>query len=200
MRKKNCSERAKAKGFLSFYTIGHSTRSIEEFVSVLKAFKVKVLVDIRAFPVSRRNPQFNRENLEESLARCGIQYLWLGQELGGYRKKSEGLGEKSPNKGWTREGFRIYADYMMSDDFRSAVKRLIDLAKKKRVAYMCAEKFYWRCHRRLVSDYLLSLGYEVWHIVEKDILRKHELTNFAQIRNGRLTYPQGNSSAAELFS
>lgn len=200
MKKKDCSERANVEGFLKFYTIGHSTRSIEEFVSTLKSFNVEVLADIRAFPVSKRNPQFNRETIEVSLDQCAIQYLWLGRELGGYRKKSEGLGEKSPNKGWTREGFRVYADYMMSDSFKSGVSKLIDLAKEKRVAYMCAEKFYWRCHRRLVSDYLLSLGYEVWHIVEQDMLRKHELTSFAQVKNGRLTYPKGNSSAAGLSS
>ena len=193
--KKNSLLKNKLKN-LRFYTVGHSTRSSEEFLSTLKAFGIEALVDIRAFPVSRRNPQFNKENLEKSLARDKIRYLWLGTELGGYRKKSDGLGEESLNKGWGREGFRIYADYMMSDNFKSAACKLVELAKKKRVAYMCAEKFYWRCHRRLVSDYLCSLGHEVWHIVEQNILRRHELTSFAQVRNGRLTYPQGNASAA----
>jgi len=201
VQKKVRSGKSARRRGLKIYTIGHSTRSIEEFLSALKAFGVEVLVDIRAFPVSRKNPQFNRENLETSLSTSSIQYLWLGRELGGYRKKSDGLGDKSPNMGWGREGFRIYADYMMSDAFKSAVNRLIDYAKKGIAAYMCAEKFYWRCHRRLVSDYLFSLGHEVWHIVEPDILKKHELTRFARVENRILTYPpeKGSSANFSLF-
>jgi len=174
---------------VKFYTIGHSTRSAEEFLSALKAFGIEVLVDIRAFPVSRRNQQFNQKNLEESLSHSHIQYLWMGRELGGYRKRADGLGKESPNKGWAREGFRIYADYMLAEIFRAAIQRLIELAKEKTVAYMCAEKFYWRCHRKLVSDYLLSQGHEVWHIIDSKTLRKHELTAFAEIKDGILTYP-----------
>ncbi len=146
-------------------------------------------MDIRAFPASQRNPQFNQKNLEESLSQSHIQYLWVGRELGGYRKRADGLGEESPNKGWEREGFRIYADYMMSDTFKSAGRRLIELAKEKTVVYMCAEKFYWRCHRLLVSDYLLSQGHEVWHIIDSETIRKHELTDFAQVKDRQLTYP-----------
>lgn len=152
-----------------------------------------MLVDVRAFPVSRRNPQFNQKNLEKSLSRKDIQYLWLGRELGGYRKKSNGLGASSPNTGWETEGFRIYADYMMSNSFKSAIDELIEVAKDRPLAYMCAEKFYWRCHRRLISDYLLSRGHEVWHIVESDKLRKHELTKFAHVKEGMLTYPPKES-------
>jgi len=174
---------------VELYTIGHSTRSAGEFLSVIKAFGIEVLVDIRAFPVSRRNPQFNQEDLEQSLASSHIQYLWMGKELGGYRKKANGLAEKSPNKGWKREGFRLYADYMMSDTFKVAVRKLIELAKKKKVALMCAEKFYWKCHRQLVADYLLSQGYEVWHIIDSENVKKHELSALAEIKNGMLTYP-----------
>jgi uncharacterized protein (DUF488 family) len=184
---------------IKFYTIGHSTRNIEDFVSILNAHSIEVLVDVRAFPVSTRNPQYNQKCLEESLRKEGIEYIWSGEEFGGYRKKSDGLGEESPNKGWESEGFRIYADYMMSDSFKMAADKLIEQAKDNTIAYMCAEKFYWRCHRRLISDYLVSLGYEVWHIVETDSLRKHELTKFARIKDGMLFYPPEDSSEPSLF-
>jgi uncharacterized protein (DUF488 family) len=180
---------------IKFYTIGHSTRKIEGFISLLKAHRIEVLVDIRAFPVSTRNPQFNQKNLELSLRQEDIEYTWSGKDFGGYRKKSDGLGEKSPNKGWETEGFRIYADYMMSDSFKMAVDQLIERAKNRIVAWVCAEKFYWRCHRRLISDFLVSLGHEVWHIVESDSLRKHELTKFAIIKDGVLLYPSRESSS-----
>ena len=179
-----------------FYTVGHSTRRIEEFISLLKACKIEVLVDVRAFPVSTRNPQFNKENLKESLSQNDIEYIWLGKEFGGYRKKSEGLRSSSPNKGWKVEGFRIYADYMLTDIFKNAADQLVNLAENKRVAYVCAEKFYWRCHRRLISDYLLSRGYEVRHIIESDKLSKHELTAFAHVEEGILTYPSQDSSSS----
>ncbi len=182
------------KTYTEFYTIGHSTRKIEELISLLKAYKIELLVDVRAFPVSTRNPQFNKENLKESLSQNDIEYIWLGREFGGYRKKSEGLEESSPNTGWKVEGFRIYADYMLSDIFKKAADQLLNLAENKRVAYVCAEKFYWRCHRRLISDYLLSKGHKVWHIIESDKLRKHELTKFAQVKEGILTYPPKESS------
>jgi len=193
----NCSPGTGVK----LYTIGHSTRSAKEFLSVIKAFRIEVLVDIRAFPVSRRNPRFSRENLEQSSASSHIQYLWMGKELGGYRKRTNGLGEKSPNKGWKREGFRLYADYMMSDTFKNAVRKLIELAKQKKVALMCAEKFYWKCHRQLVADYLLSQGYEVWHIIDSETVKKHELTPWAEINNGILTYPSRKiiSNHSSLF-
>lgn len=100
---------------MKIYTIGHSNRGIEELLSLLRAYRIKLLVDVRAFPVSRKYPHFSRENIQQDLSQAGIEYLWLGKELGGYRKKSEGLGENSPNKAWETEGFRIYADYMLGD-------------------------------------------------------------------------------------
>ncbi|NIM90872.1 MAG: DUF488 family protein [Candidatus Aminicenantes bacterium] len=184
---------------IKFYTIGHSTRKIEDFISILKTHRIELLVDVRAFPVSTRNPQFNQDNLESSLIKDGIEYTWSGKVLGGYRKKSDSLGEKSPNKGWETEGFRIYADYMMSDSFKKATAQLMERAKEKTVACMCAEKFYWRCHRRLISDYLVSLGHEVWHIMEPDSLRKHELTKFAKVKEGVLSYPAEDSAEPSLF-
>ncbi len=184
---------------MKIFTTGHSNRRAEEFISLLEAFKIELLLDIRAFPVSRRNPQFNRENLEKSLAGAGIQYLWMGKELGGFRKKPDGLGESSPNKAWKRQGFRRYADYMMSDTFKKAIERLVELASEKRAALMCAEKHYWKCHRQLVSDYLYSQGHEVWHIIDKDSVTKHQLSPLAEIKNGILTYPEKNESLPLLF-
>lgn len=174
---------------MRFYSIGHSTRTIEEFLFMLRLHKIETLADVRAFPSSSKHPQFNRGDLEASLAQAGIEYHWLGKELGGYRKKSEGLGGESPNTGWEAGGFRIYADYMLSDAFKKGIRKLAMLGKKRVTAYMCAEKFYWRCHRRLISDYLLNLGHEVWHIMDPDNLRQHTLTPFARIQDGILTYP-----------
>ncbi len=174
---------------MKFYTIGHSTRSIEEFISLTWRHGIEILTDVRAFPSSSRYPQFNREHLRESLVQAGIAYHWLGKELGGYRKKSEGLGERSPNMAWDAGGFRIYADYMLSDPFKAGIHRLIELAVKKRTALMCAERLYWRCHRRLISDYLVTLGHEVWHIVDTENLRQHKLPPMCRIKDGILTYP-----------
>lgn len=176
-------------GKMKLYTIGHSNRSAEEFISLLKAFEIELLVDIRAFPVSKRNSQFNRGNLDKILAASNIQYLWMGKELGGFRKKVDRLGENSPNKGWKSDGFRIYADYMMSDTFKKAIEKLLELASEKRAALMCAEKYYWKCHRQLVSDYLYSQGHEVWHLIDSDAATKHRLSPTAEIKNGILTYP-----------
>lgn len=180
---------------MKFYTIGHSTRSIEEFVSLLGQYGIGILVDVRAFPSSSKFPQFNKENLKTSLAYSGIAYYWLGKELGGCRKKSEGLGDKSPNTGWQTGGFRVYADYMHSKPFKEGIQKLIELGREKKTAFMCAERFYWRCHRRLISDYLLSLGHEVWHIVDTDSLRQHALTPFARVKDGILTYPSEPESS-----
>jgi len=118
----------------------------------------------------------------------GIRYLWLGKELGGYRKS--GLGDKSPNKAWSSIGFRNYADHTLSEEFRRGISRLLEYGGKWRAAYMCAEKFYWRCHRRIISDYLVAKGHQVTHIIDEKETRKHRLTRFARVVNGRLTYPK----------
>jgi uncharacterized protein (DUF488 family) len=125
--------------------------------------------------------------LERRLLEEGIEYVWLGRELGGYRR--EGLGARSPNKGWESEGFRNYADYMMTSQFEGGIKRLMELASSKRLAYMCAERFYWRCHRRLISDYLVAKGHRVVHIVDGTRAIEHELPGFARVSDGVLTYP-----------
>lgn len=174
---------------MKLFTIGHSTRSIEEFINLLKNYRIEILADVRAFPASSKFPHFNKENLKASLLQNNIEYYWLGKELGGYRKKSEGLGKRSPNKGWEAEGFRIYADYMLTDGFKSGTEKLLELAEHGITVYMCAERFFWRCHRKLISDYLVSREHKVWHIIEADHLRIHELSKFTQIKDGVLTYP-----------
>ncbi|MEM2959730.1 MAG: DUF488 domain-containing protein [Candidatus Jordarchaeaceae archaeon] len=172
---------------MHLFTVGHSTRTIEYFCDILKENNVQVLVDVRSWPSSKRYPQFNRENLQKSLEDKGIKYVWLGKELGGYRKK--GLGEKSPNKAWTSEGFRNYADHTLTQEFMDGIGKLLSIAEKHTVAIMCAEKFYWSCHRRIISDYLKALGHTVTHIIDKEEVREHVLTSFAEIKDGKLTYP-----------
>lgn len=184
---------------MKLFTIGHSSKSIEEFITILKNYEIEILVDVRAFPSSSKFPHFNKENLEASLYQRDIEYHWLGKELGGYRKESEGLGERSPNKGWDAGGYRIYADYMLTDDFKNGKGKLLDLAEQGITVYMCAEKFFWRCHRKLISDYLVSHGHEVWHIIEADQLRIHEVSKFAHLKDGVLTYPAQKSSFIPLL-
>ncbi len=177
---------------MHFLTVGHSTRTLNELLDLLGEHDIQVLVDVRRWPSSRRNPQFDREKLEESLGGKGIEYVWLGEELGGYRR--EGLGAESPNKAWDSEGFRNYADYTLTQEFEKGIEQLLGWAEKKRVAYMCAEKFYWRCHRRIISDYLKALGHQITHIIEKGKTRDHELPDFAEVEDGKLTYPSRDLS------
>ncbi|MFW6110857.1 MAG: DUF488 family protein [Thermoproteota archaeon] len=172
---------------MRLFTVGHSTRTSQEFLSILKEYDIQVLVDVRRFPGSKRHPQFSKEELRENLESEGIQYTWLGEELGGYRK--EGLGEESPNQAWDSKGFRNYADYTKNEEFKEGIKRLLNTAKNKKVVYMCAEKFYWRCHRRIISDYLKAKGHSVTHIIEKDETREHKLPYFAEVKDGKLSYP-----------
>ncbi len=175
---------------MRIFTIGHSTRTIEDFLALLREFGVEALADVRAFPGSRHNPQFGREALEASLRAAGIEYHWLGRELGGHRKASEGLGDASPNMGWATEGFRLYADYMRTPSFHEGLRRLMELARRLPTAYMCAEKIYFRCHRRLISDALTAAGFEVVHIVDPGRSLPHEMTPFARLGpNGTLEYP-----------
>jgi len=169
------------------YTIGHSTRTLEEFLELLKEHDIEILVDVRRWPTSSRSPHFNREALEKALAREGVRYVWLGESLGGYRRR--GLGEESPNKAWRSRGFRNYADHALSEEFRKGLEVLLSLAKTGRTAFMCAEKQYWRCHRQIISDHLVARGQCVVHIIEKGKSRKHNLTAFVFVRDGVVTYP-----------
>jgi uncharacterized protein (DUF488 family) len=166
------------------YTIGHSTRPLDELIGVLRVHQVQTLVDIRAFPMSRRLPQFNRDSLEQSLPAAGIRYLSM-TALGGYRKK---ILEDSPNIALRNQSFRNYADYMLTTEFDHAMSELLALAEKSRTAYMCAERIYFRCHRMLVSDWLVAHGHEVFHIDDTAPVKPHKLMAEARIINGRLIY------------
>ncbi|KXA98709.1 hypothetical protein AKJ39_00985, partial [candidate division MSBL1 archaeon SCGC-AAA259J03] len=144
------------------YSIGHSTRSLEELLELLGENGIKVLVDVRRFPKSKRHPHFNRGKLSEGLEERGLEYCWMGEALGGYR--SGGLGENSPNQAWNSEGFRAYADHALSGEFQEALDDLIEISESKRLVIMCAEKFFWKCHRRILCDWIHARGKKVVHI------------------------------------
>jgi uncharacterized protein (DUF488 family) len=168
----------------TLYTIGHSTRTLAEFLEVLQAHSIATLVDIRAFPVSRRMPHFSREPLEAALKAHGIQYVWM-QALGGYRKKTL---EASPNIGLRNASFRNYADHMLSAEFQDAMAELIRLGDASPTAYMCAERMYFSCHRMLVSDWLVGHGHDVLHIDGAGPAKAHKLTSEARVVDGQLIY------------
>jgi uncharacterized protein (DUF488 family) len=195
------------------YTIGHSTRTLDELVAALRWHGVQTLVDIRSFPMSRRLPHFNREWLEVELPRCGIAYVW-GKELGGRRKK---ILENSPNTALRSEAFRNYADYMMTEEFERGIGRLLSIVKETagpsirtgnparssvrmtregssagETAIMCAERMWFQCHRMLVSDYLTAYGHTMLHIDdEKRPVREHKLMAEARLAEGKLVYDGG---------
>ena len=168
----------------TLYTIGHSTRSLDELVSVLQAHSIQTLVDIRSFPMSRRLPHFNRESLEKALPAAGIQYVWM-KDLGGRRKK---LLEDSPNVALRNQSFRNYADYMLTPEFERAIAELIKLGEQSRTAYMCAERVYFNCHRMLVSDWLVAHGHEVLHIDDEKPPKPHKLMKEARLVDGQVIY------------
>ena len=166
------------------YTLGHSTRALAEFIATLQAHSVQTLVDIRAFPRSRRLPQFHRETLENSLPEAGIGYRWM-PALGGYRKK---IRHDSPHIALRNDSFRNYADDMLTAEFENAMAELLALAAASRTAYMCAERVYFRCHRMLVSDWLVAHGHEVVHIDGAGPVKPHKLTAEARMIDGELIY------------
>lgn len=168
----------------TLYTIGHSTRSIEEFIEVLQAHSIQTLVDIRSFPMSRRLPHFNREAMEKSLAESGVRYIWM-PALGGRRKK---IRDDSPNIALRNDSFRNYADYMLTDAFRQGVEELVKLAEESRTAYMCAERVYFHCHRMLVSDWLVAHGHDVQHIDASGPTKPHKLMAEARIMGADVIY------------
>jgi uncharacterized protein (DUF488 family) len=166
------------------WTIGHSTREIDSFVSLLKDNGIKLLVDVRSLPGSKRYPQFNREALAKLLTDAGIRYEHF-PELGGRRKPKP----DSRNTVWRNASFRGYADHMETDEFRRGVERLLALAREEGpAAVMCAEAVWWRCHRSLISDYLKARGIEVMHILDADKIEPHPYTSAAHIVNGKLSY------------
>ncbi len=166
-------------------TIGHSTRTIEDFADLLRAHEVQLIVDIRTVPRSRRNPQFNEDTLAASLRASGIDYVRLKQ-LGGLRRPRKG----SQNMGWRNESFRGFADYMQTQDFEAGINELIGLARDRTVAIMCAEALPWRCHRSLVADALLVRGIKVEHIMTLKKLTEHSMTKWAKVDGKQITYPE----------
>jgi len=168
----------------TLYTIGHSTRTLDEMIAALRAHSIATLADIRSFPMSRRLPHFNRELLEKTLPEAGIRYVWM-KELGGRRKA---IRDDSPNIALRNASFRNYADYMLTAEFQNAAAELIRLGEQSPTAYMCAERVYFRCHRMLVSDWLTAHGHEVLHIDSTGPVKPHKLLSEARVINGELIY------------
>jgi len=165
------------------WTVGHSTRSGEAFGEILLAHGIKVLVDVRSFPGSRRFPHFNKPVLAESLSKLGIEYRHEPR-LGGRRTPRA----DSHNTAWKNASFRAYADHMESETFRRGVEELLEVAANERTAVMCAEAVWWRCHRSLIADYLKSEGHTVLHIIDKHKAEEHPFTSAAKIIEGKLSY------------
>jgi uncharacterized protein (DUF488 family) len=178
----------------TYFTAGHGNRSIDEFVDLLKEAAIDCLIDVRAYPASRRHPQFARAVLERSLAEAGIRYEWEGKALGGRRRPAA----DSPHVALRSLAFRAYADHMASAEFRGGVERLDALARSARVAVMCAERLPWECHRFLISDYLISQGAAVVHLVNAGARREHRLNPIARLEGGRLVYDGKTQGDLEL--
>lgn len=168
----------------TLFTIGHSTRTLQELIEALQAHSIQTLVDIRSIPMSRRLPHFNRDALENTLPEAGIRYVWM-KELGGRRRK---IRTDSPNVALRSASFRNYADYMLTPEFEQGIVQLIRIAEQSRTAYMCAERVYFRCHRMLVSDWLLAHGHEIWHIDDARPEKAHKMMDEARMENGKLIY------------
>lgn len=169
---------------MQIYTIGHSNHPIEKFLSMLKSFDVEHLVDIRSLPRSRFNPQFNEKNLLASLAAQNITYTHL-KSLGGMRTPNP----DSVNLAWTSQGLQAYADHMQSLEYQTALAKLIEIAKAKPTAIMCAEKLPENCHRQLTADSLIISGFEVVHILSETSSKPHKLPSFAQVKGNQIIYP-----------
>jgi uncharacterized protein (DUF488 family) len=165
-------------------TIGHSARSLESFIELLRLNEVTTVTDVRTIPRSRKNPQFNKDTFPASLAQANIDYQHM-PALGGLRHTRR----DSPNIGWENASFRGYADYMQTEEFEQGLADLIDLAGKSRVVVMCAEVVPWRCHRWLIADALVIRGIGVEHIISRTSRRIHTLTTFAHVTDGRISYP-----------
>jgi uncharacterized protein (DUF488 family) len=174
---------AQQAGAATIWTIGHSTRAIEEFLGLLQEYRIETIADVRSFPGSRKYPHFGQQALAEALAAHELGYAWL-PALGGRRRASP----DSPNTAWRNAAFRGYADYMASTAFEQGMARLLDLASRSRTALMCAEAVWWRCHRSLIADTLCVRGIDVMHILDAGHSSPHPMTQPARIVDGRLTY------------
>jgi uncharacterized protein (DUF488 family) len=180
---------ARGKTALVIYSIGHSTRPIEEFIGILEAHGIGLIADVRTIPRSRRNPQFNSDALETTLQASGIGYAHL-KGLGGLRHAKK----DSVNRGWENASFRGFADHMQTEEFEESLSALIALAKERPAAVMCAEAVPWKCHRSLIADALFVRGITVLHIMSRTSVRPHALTPWAEVKGTSLTYPAPRSA------
>jgi uncharacterized protein (DUF488 family) len=169
---------------VTLFTIGHSTRTADEFIALLQAHDITAVADVRTVPRSRRHPHFAQEPLRALLSAQGVTYRHI-PGLGGLRKPRR----DSPNGGWRVEGFRGYADYMETGAFSAGLKDLLEFAEKYMVAMMCAESKWWQCHRQLIADALVARGIEVRHIMSAGEPAQHDLTSFARVSGTTVTYP-----------
>ena len=169
---------------LAVFTIGHSTRTLDEFIGLLQAYGISLVVDVRTVPRSRHNPQFNKETLPGSLKPFGVKYIHM-PEIGGLRQPKR----DSSNLGWRNSSFRGYADYMQTKEFTDNLLKIIELARENRLALMCAEALPWRCHRSLISDALVVRHVKVKHVISATSTITHELNEIAQVEGTKITYP-----------
>lgn len=176
---------------MEFYTIGHSTHSEEEFVSLLKDYNIETLVDVRSFPGSNYVPQFNKENMEKWLPDAGIKYVHM-KKLGGRRNKNKEI-DASLVSGWRKAPFRNYAAYTLTKDYEDGIEKLIELGKDSRTCYMCSEAVPWRCHRLIISNTLVSKEIDVYHIMSESKTIHHEIAMYGAVaveRDSKLIYPE----------
>ena len=173
----------------TIWTIGHSTRTLEEFLAILAAYRIEAIADVRRYPGSRRWPQFARDALEQSLPGHGLGYRWF-PELGGRRR----VQSDSPNTAWRNAAFRGYADHLASAEFAEGLAALLAFAARQRTAIMCAESVWWRCHRSIIADVLKQRGIEVIHILDLHHGVVHPYTSAAHIENGELNYAAPQST------
>ena len=167
----------------TIWTIGHSTRSAEEFIQILTAHEIEALVDVRSFPGSRRYPHFNKTELAVTLSEAGIEYAHV-PELGGRRRPNP----QSKNTAWKNDSFRAYADHMETKEFEKGIEALMSMSEAKRTAIMCSEALWWRCHRSLISDFLKAREVAVIHLLDVKKTQAHPYTSAARIIDGRLSY------------
>jgi uncharacterized protein (DUF488 family) len=178
------------------FTIGHGNRSQDAFLALLESAGIECLVDVRAFPGSRRHPQFGRGALEASLPAAGIEYVWEGEALGGRRRPRP----ESPHVALRNASFRAYADHMQSETFRDGVQRLVERNARGPVAIMCAERLPWQCHRYMIADYLVAEGLEVHHLMDQTKPRAHQLRPEARVTQDGLVYDAQTQGELDVAS
>ena len=182
----------------SFFTIGHSTHPVEEFIAILRDAGVRFVADVRTLPRSRTNPQFNTDVLPAALAEAGIGYEHIAA-LGGLRSRRREV-DASVNAFWENASFHNYADYAMGGDFHAGLEHLVEIGRERPCAIMCAEALWWRCHRRIIADYLLAAGEDVRHIMADGKVTEARMTSGARGGKGVLVYPAGAKEVAETVT